>query len=465
MKRMILLTFLLILMALPACAEIWFPDGHTMHRDPLCVRNDFSSDSCFKNVLHLTYEELETSYYMPCSHCCAYAAPMTDDNAPALVTWYQNLYSGSYFHRDPDCPSVSAKYKPMEAAAELPYDIFPANVCNICGSAGQMEYLFDNIVWNATPEERAKLLPGVWTVPDENALPVEDIVAHAKEAAATISRKTMHSAIALHYDYDDQGNPRKTWRVAVSTTLMQPVCVVMFDAYTGEYLGMRISREYSEMMSLSDPEKLELIVTEGTKVKILANQVNFRNKPKGGDTTDSQVIIRFKKGTTLTLLAEKRCGSKLWYYVASPNHGNGYVDANFAQIIHNDQKRGDSTLSANVLAYCTELRRWQIENGFLALDANGQYAYTRNEALNTNAYREELVSLMQKYSITATVGGTAPFILTNHYGTADLWEIFGSTLDIIPGLRVEDWHSPDFPTEEEHRKLADALAAVDAEYR
>ena len=466
MKRTILLTLLLTLMAFPACAEIWFPYGRTLHRDPICVKNDLSPDSCYKKVLILTQDELDASDYLPCSHCCTYASPAPEITADSSAIWYQNPNGGAKLHLDRFCASVSKEYKPMVPAYELPAGIIPANACNTCTrTTGHFNYLFDNMVWNSSPEARADLLPGVWTVPEENAYPMEHAVAVAKEIAATLSLKTVHSAIPLHYDYDDQGNPRKTWRVVVSTTLLRPVCVVNIDATTGEYISTQVAKYFSGKALLSDPQKLELAAAEGAQIEILANQVNFRNKPKGGTITDSKVITRFNKGTTLTLLAEKRNGGNLWYYVSTDKYGNGYIDATYAQIIHNGQKRGDSALSDNLLAYCTELRRWQIENGFLGQDKNGKFIFIRNEALNTDAYREELVALIQKYSITATVGGTAPFILANHYGTADLWEIFGSTLDIIPGLRVENWHSPDFPTEEEQRKLADALAAVDAEYR
>lgn len=467
MKRILILLAALMLVTLPACAETWFPNGWTLHRDPICVKNDLSPDSCFEKVLVLTDAELEASGYMPCTHCCAYASPAPEVSADDPVIWYQNPDGGSYLHQDPFCVSVSKKYQPMTPIEELPAGILPANACNICSRrTEQINYLFDNIVWNNTPEVRATLLPGVWTVPSENAVSLEQIVPLAKEIAATYSRKTVHSALPLHYDYDDRGKPRETWRVVVTTSLLRPVCVVTFDALTGEYLSVHLSHEYSDKMLLSNPEKLELEVAEGTKIEILANRVNFRNKPKGGVITDSEVLTRFNKGDTLTLLAEKRNGSNLWYYVSTVKHGEGYVDATFAQIIHNGHKRGNgSALTDNLLAYCTDLRRWQIENGFLSRASNGKFVYTRDECLNTNACREELVALMQKYSITATVGGTAPFILANHYGTEDMWEIFNPVMEIIPGLRVEDWHSADFPTEAEQQKLADALAAVDAEYQ
>lgn len=468
MKRIILLTCtLMLLCAAPACAEIWFPSGHTLHRDPICVKNSFNADSCYERVLILSKEELEAGDYLPCTHCCAYASPAPEVTADGPVTWYQNAQGGSYLHLDPFCATVSKKYQPMTPVDELPAGIIPTNACNICTrKSGHINYLFDNMVWNATPETRAELLPGVWTAPSENAVSLDVIVPLAKEIAATYSHKTVHSAIPLHYDYDDWGKPRETWRVVVTTSLLRPVCVVNFDALTGEYLSAHISQEYGEKMLLDNPEKLELVVAEGTKVEILANQVNFRNKPKGGDITDSVVLTRFDKGDTLTLLAEKRCGMNLWYYVSTAKHGNGYVDTTFAQIMHNGQKRsGSSALTDNLLAYLTELRHWQIKNGFLVKDSNGEFTYTRDERLNIDTYQESLVTLMRKHSITATTGGTAPFILANHYGTEDLWEIFSPVTEIIPGLHVDDWHSPDFPTPQEQQQLADALAAVDAQYR
>ncbi len=468
MKRIIPLTFLLLMIfAASACAEIWFPSGHTLHRDPICVKNDFSRDSCYEKALILTKAELEANDYMPCTHCSSYASPTPEITSTSPVTWYQNPDGGAKLHLDPFCASISKKYQPMVPVDELLAGIIPANACNICSrTSGHINYLFDNMVWNSTPEVRAELLPGVWTVPDENAYPMEHAVAVAKEIAATYSHKTVHSAFALHYDYDDWGKPRKTWRVVVTTSLLHPVCVVNIDATTGEYISAHISREYSDKLLLDNPGNLELEVAEGTRIEILVNRVNFRNKPKGGDITDSQVITRFDKGDTLTLLGEKRCGMNLWYYVSTAKHGKGYVDATFAQIMHNGQKHsGSSALTDNLLAYLTELRHWQIENGFLVKDSNGEFTYTRDENLNIDPYRDELVALMHKYSITATVGGTAPFILANHYGTDDLWEIFNPVIEIIPGLHVDDWHSLDFPTEEEQRKLANALAEVDAEHQ
>ena len=63
------------------------------------------------------------------------------------------------------------------------------------------------------------------------------------------------------------------------------------------------------------------------------------------------------------------------------------------------------------------------------------------------------------------MGGSAAFILANHYGTEDLWEIFDPAMEIIPSLRDEDWHASHQPTAKEQQRLADALAQVDSECR
>ena len=84
MKRIIPLTFLLLMIfAASACAEIWFPNGNTLHRDPICVKNDFSRDSCYEKALILTEAELEANDYMPCTHCSSYASPSPE------ITSYQ----------------------------------------------------------------------------------------------------------------------------------------------------------------------------------------------------------------------------------------------------------------------------------------------------------------------------------------------------------------------------------------
>ncbi len=463
MKRILLLTCLLTLLcAASAQAVTWFPNGYTLHRDPLCIHNDFSLESCFEKTLTMSEEEATAQSYLICGKCY-----VEDDLAdmPASAVWYFNPDGGKYVHRDPECPSVSTKYRPMTGRQELASpDVIPTNACNICGrmtanGTFPIEYLFDQPVWNSTPEEKALMLPGVWTLPSENAIPFTEAMAIGKEWALQYSDKTIHSAIAFHYDSDPQGKPRETWQVVVSTTLMHPICIVHIDALTGEVYGGHISREYSDKMLLDNPEKLRLEASEGAKVELLANQVNLRETPSG------DFIARLDKGDVLTLLGEGRKGMSLSYCVYSPEYGEGYVRSTYAQIIHDGKLRGNgSALTDNTLAYCQELRRWQIENGFLTKDESGAFIFTKDKSLNTDEHREALVALMHKHSITATVGGTAPFVLANHYGTADLWEIFGTTEDIIPGLRVEDWHSPDFPTDAEIRKLADALTAVDAEY-
>ena len=71
---------------------------------------------------------------------------------------------------------------------------------------------------------------------------------------------------------------------------------------------------------------------------------------------------------------------------------------------------------------------------------------------------------MLKHGITATVSGTAPFILFTHYGTTSLWDIF-TTEQLMPGLNVTDWHSCENPFSTDRQRLYIAFAAVDSEYK
>ena len=456
MKRLLLATLALLAITLPATADTFFPDGSTLHRDPICAHNDFSLDSCFATTLDLDRTGVE-GYFL-----CGYCSPLLPEERAAdsiTVTWYHNPDGGTKLHRDPDCMSVSAKYKPLAVAKQLPADTVPDNACSICGGDKGIRYLMDSIVWNATPEERAELLPGVWTVPSAEAISEEEAIAIAKEKASAYSDAAVHSAMALHYDTDGFGNPRKTWRVLVATTLQHPVCVIYLDAKTGEYLGAMISREYSDQMLLDNPEKLELAAADGAMVEILDNQVNFRTEPNG------EVIARLSKGDALTLLGEKRHGLNLWYCVSSPRYGTGYVSAHFAQIIHDGQLRGDSgPLTQNLLDYAAALRRWQIENGFLTKDENGSFIFVIDRQLDTDQAKAEVVALMLEHGITATVSGTAPFILANHYGTDSLWDIF-TTEQLMPGLNVTDWHSAQDPTYAEWEQFYALLESVDREYQ
>lgn len=461
MKRIIALALALLLAAtLPAQAETFFPCGNTLHRDPICVHNDFSLDSCFASTLHLDKAGVIAGEYFLCGYCSPTLPDDAADTDDVPVTWYHNPDGGTKLHRDPDCVTVSTKYKPLAVAQQLPADVLPDNACNICGHlTSQIDHLLDNIVWNSTPEEQAELLPGVWTVPSANAISAEKATAIAKEKARAYSDSLIHSAIPLHYDRDAFGNPRETWQVVVTTSLLHPVCIVYIDALTGEYLGVQVSREYNDQALLDNPDMLDLAVSGEAQVEILDNRVNFRTEPKG------EVITRLDKGDTLTLLGEKRHGMHLWYCVSSPDHGTGYVDAHFAQIIHNGQRRGDSgALTDNLLAYCTELRRWQIENGFLTKNENGEFVFVINKLLDTEKAKEEVVALMLKHGITATVSGTAPFILFTHYGTTSLWDIF-TTEQLMPGLNVTDWHSCENPFSTDRQRLYIAFAAVDSEYK
>lgn len=248
MKRLIPLTCALMLLCATAQAATWFPDGMNLHRDPLCDHNTFSLESCFAKTLTTTIEEAQAQSYLICSHCYV---DVQEAPVPSNVAWYSNPYGGAYLHRDPECPSISRKYRPLAETDKLPAGVIPYNACNICGSltasgAYPIEHLFDNAVWNSTPEEKALMLPGMWTLPSESAIPFTDAMAIAKEYAAEYSDKTVHSAFACHYNMDPQGNPRETWKVVVATPLMHPVCIVYLDAQTGEFLGAQLSQEYSD---------------------------------------------------------------------------------------------------------------------------------------------------------------------------------------------------------------------------
>jgi len=249
MKRLILMSFLLTLVcAASARAETWFPDGWTLHQDPLCIHNDFSLESCYAKTLTMTAAEAEAQSYLICGKC--YADPPAAP-AAATVSWYSNPDGGAYLHRDPECPSVARKYRPLTLADTLHVGVIPSLACSICGDmtttgAYPIEYLFDNTVWNSTPEEKALMLPGVWTLPSEDGIPFTEAMEIAKAWTAQYSDSTVYSAFACHYDKDPWWNPGETWQVVVSTPLLHPVCIVHIDALTGEVLGGQLSREYSD---------------------------------------------------------------------------------------------------------------------------------------------------------------------------------------------------------------------------
>nr|MBR4281414.1 hypothetical protein [Clostridia bacterium] len=249
MKRFVTLTLLLALLtAIPARAVTWFDDGEELHRDPFCVDAAFSFDSFYTPALQLADDAEARTHGDLCESCTGLVAPAEGADTP--VMWYYNPDGGKFLHRDPECASVSQKYKPMTGTvvAERP-DLMPENPCSFCGSAQQvLRGPSDTFGWNATPDEKAAFLSGVWTAPSAEAVHFSIAASAATDFLQTLHPQETYVMSVAHYDHGgpDEGKNRATYKVIVTTLLRHPVCIVYVDALTGEVYHHQMAAEYEK---------------------------------------------------------------------------------------------------------------------------------------------------------------------------------------------------------------------------
>ena len=195
-KAFSLITALFILTCpLFAHATIWFGEenGHTLHRDPFCKSRWLSTPNPFACVFD--YENAQAVYnsgeWLVCSDC------------------YIDFFTDS-----------------EESNPESFSDI-----------------------WNASLEERALMLPGVWTLPTEQAISPEEAYQAAKEGVAAnpeLSRYLNADALCTVsvFHYDAAGThameQRETYKALVTTPLLEPIGVVLIDALSGEVYGVKV---------------------------------------------------------------------------------------------------------------------------------------------------------------------------------------------------------------------------------
>lgn len=195
-KAFSLITALFILTCPPfAHATVWFGEenGHTLHRDPFCKSRWLSTPNPFDCVFD--YENAQAVYnsgeWLVCSDC------------------YIDFFTDS-----------------EESIPESFSDI-----------------------WNASLEERTLMLPGVWTLPTEQAISPEEAYQTAKEGAAAnpeLSRYLNADALCTVsvFHYDAAGThameQRETYKALVTTPLREPIGVVLIDALSGEVYGVKV---------------------------------------------------------------------------------------------------------------------------------------------------------------------------------------------------------------------------------
>ena len=247
MKRFVSLALLLILLtSMPAQAATWFHDGEILHRDPFCMEAAFSFDSFYTKSSEFASAEEARTHGAICECCTAIVIPVEGADAP--VVWYANPNGGRYLHRDPECVSVSKKYQPLteKITAERP-DWLPENPCNVCGIPDAvLRSPSDTRSSNADDAEKAKLLPGIWTLPSEHAISQEKVLEITNAYVKQILPEKQYACTIAHYDQVSPAESRETWKVIVYTVLRHPVCIVYVDALTGEVYHHQMAQKFEK---------------------------------------------------------------------------------------------------------------------------------------------------------------------------------------------------------------------------
>ena len=246
MQRSILILLLsaLLIGACAAQAETWFPDsaGTLIHRDPFCPDRTLTLDSyVLPSRQYASKEEiLREGAYAVCD-CCDILLPA---EAASPLQLYYNPDGGERLHHDPDCPSVSARYRPMVSADNVPEQQLPAKLCSICAIL-PMQSPSDTHAWNADLAEKARILPGIWTTTSEHALSAEEAYFAALDWMANHLPDRVYSICPMHYDHGMKaGDLQESYKIIVTTALRHPVCVLYMDAISGEIYGIERSAEF-----------------------------------------------------------------------------------------------------------------------------------------------------------------------------------------------------------------------------
>ena len=255
MKRLVPVLAALLLAALPAHAETWFPDvsGTVIHRDPFCMERTFSLDSFFLPALQVAPGEIVTddssdmtqecttkeiitadASYTVCPHCYAPSVEI-----PESTELYYNPAGGTKLHRNPE-------YRPLKNINEATSAI-PQEHCNFCGPRF-MTTASDTYAWNATAAGKALILPGLWTTPSEEAIHYSAAADAAYDYLLTMLPKPRdHYAMSVaHYDQVGPDENHATFKVIVTTAFREPVCIVYVDALTGEIYQLQWAEEYDK---------------------------------------------------------------------------------------------------------------------------------------------------------------------------------------------------------------------------
>ncbi|MEA5016895.1 MAG: hypothetical protein VB099_20295 [Candidatus Limiplasma sp.] len=243
MKQLSLLVAALLCLSGSASASVFFADddGRIIHRDPFCMELALP-DEAFPAVQFSSFNEINASSegYLPCQECCnLYAFSRSATDQPAL--YYYNPEGGRMLHSDQCCPSVAAKYLPLRGVIDaVSGDTSPFSFCPVCASQDLLRHPFSLSTCFASLEEKAALLPDVWTLPSPQAISGEEALriakeyVHGRQEVMKCFADGLFTAGVMHYDVGCERHSQETYKVLITTVLQEPVGVVHIDAVSGE---------------------------------------------------------------------------------------------------------------------------------------------------------------------------------------------------------------------------------------
>lgn len=174
---------------------VWFSEsnGHSLHRDPFCryrsihVANPFIDNYEYEN----NQAVWESGEWLICTAC--------------------------HFE-----------------LSEQPAEAFPKDV---------------DSVWDASLEEKAAILPDVWTLPSEYSISPDAVLQVAQEYATTNPALSRYLDYGVHqeifvFHYDVAGphemEQRETYKALVTTSQRETLGVILVDALSGDVYGARV---------------------------------------------------------------------------------------------------------------------------------------------------------------------------------------------------------------------------------
>ena len=195
---------------------------------------------------------------------CIYGVAYADEETAFLESsngtiWFGES-NGHVLHRDPFCRNRSIhvanpfidnyEYKDSQAVwesgewmictachfelSEQPAEAFPKDVDSI---------------WDASLEEKAAILPGVWTLPSERSIASDNVLRVVQEYAKTNPELSRYLDAGVHqeifvFHYDVAGphemEQRETYKALITTSQRETFGVILVDALSGDVYGARV---------------------------------------------------------------------------------------------------------------------------------------------------------------------------------------------------------------------------------